>query len=723
MNESTSQLFVDTSPTAAAKVLRQSPWFAHASDSFLDALAQRMIPVWAADGHVFVEEGSDITFFLIIESGTLARTKFHVEPELLDHVQSSIRTLDHRERTAALSQHSVTIDTIQGCGHVTGLLHNFEDGATAYATVSARGTVKVWLVPGQDFRDILLEHGEFAWQLMVAMTRELRKGRHAMQAVKKQMRRLEQTGNLGEQEQQDQSSSSIRSPMLKVLCYDAAAWVSTAFTKALEDFNQNQPPGDVHLLMNYTTERLHEKSATYAAGYDAVCTFVDDTVNADVIHTLRLVGVRMIAQRGHGLDRIDTLAARAHGVTVACVPKYSPHAVAEMAMTLLLGVNRKLTKASNRVKMANFTLDEGLMGFDLYQKPIGVLGTGDIGKILCRILVGFGVQLLCHDLVESDAVKEMGGIYLPLNEFYAQADVIFIMITLSRDTYHFINFDTLKQLKRGVILINTSRGALVDTKALLDGLRRGIIGGVGMDVYESEETYFFRDWSARHIKDPDLAALLGHHNVLLTAHQAFFTEETVDKIVHATIDNLKAFYDKQQQQQQLTDQSEDQDGSASVLPPETILSGGETSSRKDSREDGGVGFSIMDDLTNVDFTQSNEEGEVYIQEAPPADEKAIGVEEVTNHARGGRAQFSHHSPPETDPLPETQLSRDEKVVQQHAVTKQSSGMPLSFLNVFHCWCRRPDNNNKRRGDDPEITSSMATEKAWGGRGTTTTTDA
>jgi len=227
---------------------------------------------------------------------------------------------------------------------------------------------------------------------------------------------------------------------------------------------------------------------------------------------------------------------------VARVPAYSPYAVAEMAMALLMAVNRKINKAANRVRMANFTLDAGLMGTDIHGKTVGVMGTGTIGIVLCNILLGFGVNLLCCSHSENEDIKARGGRYVSKDELFAQSDILFLMMPLLPSTRHAINHSVLPQLKKGVILINTSRGGLVDTKALLEGLRQGIIGGVGMDVYEREQDYFYQDWSAKSIDDPDLEALIGNHNVVLTAHQAFFTTEAVTQIVGTTLENIRNFH-------------------------------------------------------------------------------------------------------------------------------------------------------------------------------------
>lgn len=247
----------------------------------------------------------------------------------------------------------------------------------------------------------------------------------------------------------------------------------------------------------------------------------------------------MIAMRCAGFDRVDTNAARAHGLTVVRVPAYSPYAVAEHAVSLLMAVNRKITIASTRVKMANFTLDQSLIGMDIYGKNVGIMGTGKIGQILCSIIKGFGANILCYDVFENDTVKELGGVYVTQDEIFEKSDVLFLMMPLLPATKHTINMKILPKLKKGVLLINTARGGLVDTKALIAGLQSGQIGGVGLDVFENEQEYFFQDWSAKAIEDTDLTSLLGNNKVVLTAHQAFFTQEAVDKIVGTTLENIK----------------------------------------------------------------------------------------------------------------------------------------------------------------------------------------
>lgn len=302
--------------------------------------------------------------------------------------------------------------------------------------------------------------------------------------------------------------------ILKVLCYDTTEWVSDGFLPALTAFNEAQlkeqtssgdSSGPLEIQMDFTRDRLSEQSARYATGYDAVCLFVNDVVSERVLQTLTLNGVRMIVMRCAGFDRVDIRAVAECGLTVARVPAYSPYAVAEMAVTLLLAVNRKLCLANARIKMANFALDSGLMGMDIYGKTVAVMGTGKIGQILCRIMLGFGTKVICYDVNQSQEMIYAGCTYVSQDELFAQADIIYLMMPMLKPTYHTIDETAIGKMKPGVLLINTSRGGLMDTEAVLKGIRDGVIGGVGIDVYEYEDAYFFQDWSAKRIQDPSVS--------------------------------------------------------------------------------------------------------------------------------------------------------------------------------------------------------------------------
>jgi len=293
--------------------------------------------------------------------------------------------------------------------------------------------------------------------------------------------------------------------------------------------------------MDFTQDRLDAKTAKFAAGYDAVCLFVNDTADQEALTILSMGGVKLVAMRCAGFDRVDLKSLEALGMSIARVPAYSPYAVAEHAISLLMSVNRHISAASARVKMANFTLDSSLLGMDIHGKTVGVMGTGKIGQILCRIVNGFGANLLAYDVFESQAVKDMGGTYVTQDEIYKNCDVIFLMMPLLPATKHTINKQVIPKLKKGVLLVNTSRGGLICTEALVEGLQSGIIGGCGLDVYENEGEYFFRDWSGDAIKDSTLVTLLGSNRVVMTPHQAFFTRDAIDKIVATTIENFDNF--------------------------------------------------------------------------------------------------------------------------------------------------------------------------------------
>lgn len=500
----------------AYKLIQEASTFAFASDDMLRAISKIMVKETVPDGHVFVQEGDEQTHWYILDRGVLTRYK-------LGNGQTTT------DPTKSFDAHTV-LDRLEGKGRVTALFHSLNQGHRSFSTLVATGPVQLWSVDAKTYRELLAANGDFCLQLAAHLAKLLRNESKISRAL------AQSRGHQGSSSNADGSKSKTT---LRVLCYDSTQWVRDGFIPAIAEFNKTLD--DIEIMMEFTEERLHTRSAAHATGYGAICTFVNDTANEEVIRMLSMLGVNMIAQRAAGFDRIDTKAASTFGLTVARVPAYSPYAVAEMAISLLMALNRKVTRASSRVKMANFTLDSGLMGMDIYGKTVGVMGTGNIGAILCNILNGFGAKLLCYDVFENPNVLALGATYVTQDELYAQSDVIFLMMPLLKPTYHTINMDVLPKLKEGVLLINTSRGGLVDTKALLEGLKTGRIGGAGMDVYENEADYFFQDWSARNIPDDDLVALLGNNNVVLTAHQAFFTKEAVNKIVATTLENLRDF--------------------------------------------------------------------------------------------------------------------------------------------------------------------------------------
>lgn len=288
--------------------------------------------------------------------------------------------------------------------------------------------------------------------------------------------------------------------------------------------------------LHYFEAKLDAETAGLADDSDAVCIFVNDRADAAAIEALVKQGVKAIALRGAGFNNVDLDAAKTHGLTVVRVPAYSPHAVAEHTVGLILTLNRQIHRAFNRVREHNFDL-QGLLGFDLYSKTVGVVGTGKIGVEVVRILGGFGCEVLAADPVENPAARDAGARYVPLDELFARSRIISLNCPLTPQTFHLIDEKAIAKMPRGVMIVNTSRGAVIDTKAAIESLKTGQIGALALDVYE-EEDIFFENVSDRVLQDDRLARLLTFPNVLVTGHQAFFTEEALANIAETTLLNL-----------------------------------------------------------------------------------------------------------------------------------------------------------------------------------------
>lgn len=287
--------------------------------------------------------------------------------------------------------------------------------------------------------------------------------------------------------------------------------------------------------------RLTAQTASLAAGFDVACSFVNDRVDRDALARLAAGGVRLLALRSAGYNHVDLAAAAAVAIPVVRVPEYSPHAIAEHAVALVLTLDRKIHRAHARVREGNFSL-EGLVGFDLYGKTVAICGTGKIGSLAARIFAGFGCTVIAHDIRPSEAlVRDIGVEYVQLPELYARADVLSLHTPLTPATHHQIDADAFARMKPGVLLVNTGRGAVIDSRALIDALKTGRLGGAALDVYEEEEGVFFQDLSDRVIQDDVLARLLTFPNVLITAHQGFLTHEALANIASTTLDNVRAF--------------------------------------------------------------------------------------------------------------------------------------------------------------------------------------
>lgn len=303
----------------------------------------------------------------------------------------------------------------------------------------------------------------------------------------------------------------------------------------------NAAAADRHQI-RYIEARLTEESAPLASGAEAVCAFVNDVLNRPVLEVLSAGGTRLVALRSAGFNHVDLSAAADLGISVARVPAYSPDAVAEHTIALILSLNRKIHRAYARVREGNFAL-EGLLGFDLHKRTAGIVGAGKIGIAVARILKGFGCRVLVHDPAPSPELGAIGAEAVPLSTLLAESDIVSLHCPLTPETHHLIDVDALASMRHGVMLINTGRGALVDAAALISGLKSGAIGYLGLDVYEEEGDLFFEDLSNQVLQDDIFARLLTFPNVLITGHQAFFTAEALGEIARITIDNLSGFED------------------------------------------------------------------------------------------------------------------------------------------------------------------------------------
>ena len=285
--------------------------------------------------------------------------------------------------------------------------------------------------------------------------------------------------------------------------------------------------------------RLSVETAPLAEGFPVICAFVHDTLDAEMLTTAAARGLRVVALRSAGFNNIDLAAAAGLGIAVCRVPAYSPHAVAEYAVAQILATVRHIPRAYARVRDGNFSLD-GLLGFDLHARTVGIIGTGRIGQVFVRIMAGFGCRLLAYDPFPNDEVRELAT-YVSLDELLAGSDIIALHAPLTPETYHLVDRAAISRMRRGVTIVNTSRGALIDTEAVIDALKDGTIGYLGLDVYEEEDALFFEDLSAEVLQDDTFARLLTFPNVLVTAHQAFFTDEAMRAIAETTLANITAF--------------------------------------------------------------------------------------------------------------------------------------------------------------------------------------
>ncbi len=319
---------------------------------------------------------------------------------------------------------------------------------------------------------------------------------------------------------------------IKIAFFDTKPYDQESFNVVNKDFGYE---------IKYFKNHLNPDTVSLAQGYDVVCAFVNDDLSQPVVTSLKSQGVQLIAMRCAGYNNVDLKAAYKN-IHVVRVPAYSPYAVAEHTLAMMLTLNRKTHKAYNRIRDNNFTIS-GLLGFDMHGKTMGVIGTGKIGRILIDIMNGLGMEVLAYDKFPDKSLQEQGKCrYVELDELYARADILSLNCPLTNETYHMIDKKSISKMKDGVMIINTGRGPLIDTLALINGLKSRKIGYAGLDVYEEENEYFFEDFSQEVIDDDVLARLMTFNNVLITSHQAFFTREALHNIAATTLENIQAYF-------------------------------------------------------------------------------------------------------------------------------------------------------------------------------------
>ncbi|WP_300331111.1 2-hydroxyacid dehydrogenase [Fusobacterium sp.] len=317
----------------------------------------------------------------------------------------------------------------------------------------------------------------------------------------------------------------------KVLFYDIKDYDKEFFKRYGKDYN---------IEMKFLREKLTEETVDLTKGFDVVCAFTNDDINKNVIDGMAENGIKLLAMRCAGFNNVDLKAIK-NRFKVVRVPAYSPYAIAEYTIGMILSLNRKIHKAYVRTREGNFSIN-GLMGFDLYGKTVGIIGAGKIAQILIKILKGFGTKVIAYDPYPNEKVaKELGFEFVDLDTLYANSDIISLNCPLTKDTKYIINRNSMNKMKDGVMIVNTGRGMLIDTVDLIEALKDKKIGAAALDVYEEEEDYFFEDMSNKVIEDDILGRLLSFHNVLVTSHQAYFTEEAVEAITNVTLNNIKDF--------------------------------------------------------------------------------------------------------------------------------------------------------------------------------------
>ncbi len=462
-------------------ILRKIEVFSALDPSSLTTVASRMRPVEAGAGQVICTEGEPGHSMFVLESGELS-----VQKKGKDGTPVEIARLLP--------------------GEVAGIMSLFGDENRS-ATLKSIGPAKLWEISHNDFQSLVQQTPGIAHQLLRVLSRYLR----------------EETRIVAELRTRDVENR------LKIAFFDSKPYTEDSFKAKNAD----------RYALQFYESRLSLDTLVMAEGFKIVCAFVNDTLDAPVIRKLAAMGIEMIAMRCAGYNNVDLAACKEHRITVANVPAYSPYAVAEHAVALMLSLNRHITRAHSRVREGNFSLN-GLVGFDMHGKTAGVIGAGKIGQCAIEILAGFGCNVLVYDKFPREQtnprVKNAS-----LDEVFAQSDIITLHAPLIPETRHIISRESISRMKQGVMIVNTSRGGLVDAQALIDGLVSGKVGSAGLDVYEEEQEYFFEDYSDMIMKDDTLARLTTFHNVIVTGHMAFLTKEALLNIADVTLNNIREF--------------------------------------------------------------------------------------------------------------------------------------------------------------------------------------
>ena len=393
-------------------------------------------------------------------------------------------------------------------GEAAGIMSLFEEEPRS-ATLKAFGKVELWEIDKQTFQQLLETHTSISQSLLASLSRYLRR----------------ETKIVAELSSHDQDNR------LKIAVFDSKPYTENIFTAENRD----------RYALRFFDARLDPKTVALTAGFNVICVFVNDQIDAKVAAELSRLGVELIALRCAGYNNVDLEACESNGLNVVRVPAYSPYAVAEHAVALIMALNRHIHRAHNRVREGNFSLS-GLVGFDMHGKTAGIIGTGKIGKCVIDILLGFGCHVLAYDKYPDKTLGQREGVrYVELDELLGNSDIISLHAPLTPETHHTINDQTITKLKQGAMLINTSRGGLVASQALIKGLLSGRIGSAGLDVYEEESGYFYEDFSDTIIKDEVLARLTTFSNVMVTSHMAFLTREALSNITTTTFDSISEY--------------------------------------------------------------------------------------------------------------------------------------------------------------------------------------